>query len=146
MRLVWNMAGPPKKKKYILLLYGLYCIVYYIVLYITIFDAVDYYDVPGEVLDDWLKPTSVMFYLVWLAVGIPAIPAALGFNNIKSFGSGDVKKRSIFLLITVAGLGSGIILDTVILMGEWAQYIIFLPRICILIGASCAVYGLRPTE
>lgn len=146
MRLVWDMVGSPKSKNKVLIIYVSYSIFYYIILYLTMSDAVELYDVEGEVLDDWLTPASLMFYLVWIAVIIPAIPAAIGFNKIRGMTSGDLKKRSVSLLITVMCIGSGILLDTVILLGDHIQNIVSISRILIIIGAIAALFGLRPPK
>ena len=144
--IAWNIAWGSglKGKKKVLYAYLMLIIVYYIVFFLTFSSSVGIYGYPDEVIDTWLLPTSITYYLVWIFIIIDLIVGLVGLISIWKMTSGEWKKKSFALIITVILVGLGVLLDTVILIGDSVQIITSLPRIIMLIAwVIIPFYGFR---
>ncbi|MHA1147686.1 MAG: hypothetical protein ACTSR8_05530 [Promethearchaeota archaeon] len=142
----WNVAGAPKNKWKVELLFIIYSLIYYIVLYTTFQQAVVCPDVPkGEIYDDWISPTSLLYYLLWGEVALASIISAIGWRKFESVAVGTLKKRGLMLFIASVILGTSILLDTVIFM-EWAVNILWIPRIAMIFGIILVYFGFKPSK
>lgn len=142
----WDVAGAPKNKRKVELIFLIYSIVYYIVLYATFSQAIISPDVPvGEIYDDWVSPTSILYYLLWGEVGLASIIAAIGWQKFESDAAGDLRKRGFFLLMTSGIIGISILLDTVIFM-DWAVNFLWIPRAAMIIGVIFVYLGFKPSK
>lgn len=142
----WDVAGAPKNKRKVELVFLIYSIVYYIVLYATFSQAIISPDVPvGEIYDDWVSPTSFLYYLLWGEVGLASIIAAIGWQKFESDAAGDLRKRGFFLLMTSGIIGISILLDTVIFM-DWAVNFLWIPRAAMIIGVIFVYLGFKPSK
>ena len=92
----WDVAGAPYLKKIVIIGFVAFAITYYVILYSTFeYAIVVSTDIPDDqVLDDWIDPTSIFYYFVWLGVIPTAIITAIGFNKFRKLTAGEVKKRS----------------------------------------------------
>lgn len=149
---VWELVGSKKSKK---LIYGLYIVLfvaYYLLLYTWMPQNVVYYDVPGELLDDWINPTTYFFYFIWLLVAITAIITLIGFGKMRSKTTGELKSRSISLILATPIVAFGILADTVIL-GSLPLFpspdhlnFLYLVRFLMVIGSLLIMFAFRPTK
>jgi len=145
----WDVFGSPKYKK--VMISGFVCIsiVYYIILYSTFKISVICPEVPeGEIYDDWINPESIIFYFIWLIIGITAIVTGYGFFKFRKMTAGDLKKRAGFIILASLLVGSGVLSDTVVL-GSLIQphvHLLFIVRFMTLIGAFFTFWALRPSK
>ena len=153
--ITWDLFLSPKHKKKAMIVIMAYFVVYYIVLYVTIQEAIICPPVPkGEILDDWVSPTSIFYYLVWGGVSFAGIIAIIGFFKFSKMTAGDVKKRSLNGLIAGLAIGIGILLDTVILIspplftGFLTPHVnfLFIPRLLVLLGLFLIYRAFRPSK
>lgn len=142
----WDVSGSPKNKKYVLLGYGIYSIVYYIVLYTTFNQAVVCPEVPaGEIYDDWITPFSIFYYVLWGQVFLTSVIAFIGFNKLRESTAGVLKRKSLMVVLSAPIIGGCILLDTVIMM-EWAVNFLFIPRVGMILGVSLLILGFKPSK
>jgi hypothetical protein len=98
---------------------------------------------PGLIYDDWLSATSVSFWMIWIIVVLSAVLWAIGFNNFRKSSSGEIQKRAIRLLLTSFFIGGGILLDTVVFTGIFADYV-WISRVMMIPGVYFGYIGLSP--
>ncbi len=140
----WDVAGAPKNKKLVLIGYIIFSIVYYIVLYATFNQAIVQSET-GIILDDWISPISITYYLLWGNVGLAAIISGIGWIKFRKEGAGEIKKRSNYLLIASALVGISILLDTVVFM-EPHVLLLSIPRIGMIVGVILIYLGFKPAK
>lgn len=142
----WDVAGAPKNKKRVELIFLIYSAIYYIVLYWTFTDAIIIPEVPrGEIYDDWVSPMSLVYYLLWGEVALASVISAIGWRKFESIAPGDLRKRGIFLFIASGIIGTSILLDTVIFM-DFAVNILWIPRIAMIFGIILVYLGFKPKK
>ena len=145
----WDVFGSPKYKKAIIGVFLGLSIVYYIILFATFSQAIVCPEVPrGEIYDDWINPTSILFYLIWIIISITTIIMGTGFNKFRKMTAGDLKKRAGFMILASFLVGSGVLLDTVVLGSiiQPHEYFLYIVRFLTLIGAFCSFWGLRQSK
>ncbi len=145
----WDVFGSPKNKKIIIGGFLGLSIVYYIILYTTFQQTVVCPEVPkGEIYDDWINPTSLIFYFILILISITAVVTGIGFNKFRKMTSGDLKKRGMFMILSSLFVGSGVLLDTVVLGSiiQPHEYFLFIVRFSVIFGAFCAFWGMRPSK
>ncbi len=146
MYVTWDVAGAPKNKKIVLILFTTYSIFYYILLYATFSEAVVCFDVPaGEIYDDWISPTSMIYYILWGEVVLASGISGIGWLKFSKRSSGELKKRANLLLIASGLVGFSILADTVILMESFV-YLLSIPRFAIIIGLSIIYRAFKPSK
>ncbi len=142
----WDVAGSPANKKVVLLSFGAFSVFYYIVLYATFNAAVVIPEVPkGEIYDDWITPLSLFYYILWGEVSFAAIVTLVGFNKFRKASPGELKKKAKFVIVAATLLGPGILLDTVIFM-EAEAFLLFIPRLMVLVSAILIFAAFKPTK
>ncbi len=142
----WDIAGAPKNKRKVELIFLTYSAVYYIVLCATFTQVIICPDVPtGEIYDDWVSPTSLFYYLLWGEVALASIISGLGWVKFERSSAGDLKKRGALLLMASGIVGTSILLDTVIFM-ESAVNILWIPRVAMIIGIIFVYLGFKPSK
>lgn len=139
--LTWDVFGSPTNKKHVLIAFAIYSATYYILLYTTFNQAVIISDT-GIILDDWITPFSVFYYILWGQVLFAAIISSLGFNKFRKATTGDMSARSLGVIIASGIVGGGILLDTVILM-EGQVLLLFIPRLMMIGGLSLIHWSFR---
>ena len=145
----WDVFGAPKFKKPLLVVYFSLMALYYIFLYTTFQEAVVCPDVPkGVIYDDWLSPTSFVYYLLLIMVSITALMTLIGFYQFSKMTAGDLKKRAAFIILASIIIGSCVLLDTVVLGSIITPHedLLFIVRFANIFGAFCAFWGIRPSE
>ena len=120
------------------------CIFYYIVLFATFQQAVVVSDT-GVILDDWISPFSLFYYVLWALVGFASVISFLGFNKFRKATSGDLSKRALFILFDAVIVGGSILLDTVIMM-EAEVNLLFIPRFGMVLGLFLMYWSFRPSK
>ncbi|MGV9173790.1 MAG: hypothetical protein ACOC35_14680 [Promethearchaeia archaeon] len=140
----WDVAGSPKNKKYIVAVFIAFSLVYYLVLFTTFNHAVVQSDT-GIIYDDWITPNSLFYYIIWGIVGLAALISGIGFNKFRKSTPGELHTRSLLLLSSTPIVGLSILLDTVIFM-EPAVYLLFIPRLGMVMGMCFIFYGFRPSS
>jgi hypothetical protein len=142
----WDLLFSKKNKKYALGAVVVISIVYYITLYATWETSVVVVDLSGDtVMEDWLSPTSVPYWLIWALVGLGALVWASGFRRFRKRSPGELRKRANYLLIATLFIGGSILLDTVILMNA-ETYLLILAKLWMIPGLFLGYYGLKPVE
>jgi hypothetical protein len=141
----WDVTGSPKNKKYMLIGFLIYNIVYYIILFTPSTQTIMCPEVPrGEIYDDWVSSNSPLYYLIYGEVLIVAIISAIGFNKFRKTTPGDLKKRSNYILLALPIIGICILLDTVILTDAYVNYL-FIARFLLIFGHFLLLLGFRPS-
>ncbi|MFX1394590.1 MAG: hypothetical protein ACFFAH_13575 [Promethearchaeota archaeon] len=142
----WDVAGAPYLKKIVLIGFIAFSIAYYIILIITFPEAIVCPEVPdGEIYDDWINPQAIFYYFVWIGIITTAIITGIGFNKFRKLTAGNVKKKSLFLIIATPVIGISILLDTVIFMEPHVNFL-FIPRFLIILGVYLIHLGFRPDK
>ena len=139
----WDVVGAPQNKKMVILGYIIFSIVYYIVLYITFNTSVIISDT-GIIYDDWITPLSITYYLLWGIVGLAAVISGIGWIKFRKEGTGEIKKRSNYLLIASGLVGFSILADTVIFIDDLFIPLLSVPRIGMIIGVTLIYLGFKP--
>jgi len=144
----WDAFGSPKSKKVIIGVYFCLMGLYYIFLFTTFPQSVVLSEVSdGEIYDDWLDPTSIVYYLLIIQVSIAAIITFIGFNKFRKMTAGDLKKRAGFIILASLIIGSCVLYDTVILGSIITPHeqFLFIVRFSMIFGAFCAFWAMRPS-
>lgn len=143
----WNVLGSPKNKKPVMILLLITTVLYYITLFLTFNQSIIVSQpVPGEVLDDWVSPLSLFYYLLWGLVGVGASVTGLGFNRFRKATAGDLTSRARFIIFASLFGGGGILLDTVILLGTSFQIILWIPRMMMILTVVLIHLGYKPSK
>ena len=145
----WDVFGYPKFKKPIIGVYFSLMALYYIFLYATFQQAVACPPVSkGEIYDDWLKTTSVVYYLLLFMVSITAVMTIIGFNKFRKMTAGDVKKRAGIVILASFIIAPGILLDTVILGSIITPHVhlLFIVRFVMIFGTLFTFWAIIPSK
>lgn len=141
----WNLLFSKKNKNIAMGIVAVICIVYYITLYATWDTSVVVVASGDAVMEDWLSPTSIPYWLIWTLVGFGCLIWALGFGKFRKRSPGTLRKRANLLLLATFLVGGAILLDTVILM-DASSSILFLPKLMMIPGLALGYLGLKPVE
>jgi hypothetical protein len=143
----WGLLGSPKHKKLALGIFVIYSIFYYIVLIWTFNQAIVCPDVAsGEILNNWVNPSSLFYYVFW---GIVVVAGAITFAGFSKFGkatSGGLRKRAYYVIFASGFIMLGILLDTVIFTYALAYQFDFISRLLVIPGLIFIYYGFRPLK
>ena len=146
MNVGWDMFMPSKKyKKTVLIGMVIISIFYYIILYATIDACTEIPLVPaGELLDDWLVPMTIPYFMFLGLTGFVSVFLGIAFFRFFIKTSGDIRKRAILVVLTALFLGSGVLMDTVIFVGEMWKDFLFIPRIQVILSLVFILIGFKP--
>jgi len=140
----WDVFGAPKNKKPVIIILLIISIIYYILLFATFQETIIVTEpVPGVILDDWVNPLSVFYYILWVLVGLGAGITGAGFNKFRKATSGDLTKRAKYIIMASLLGGGGVLLDTVILMGP-VEIVLWMPRIMMIAAILFFHLGFKP--
>ena len=147
LSIAWTMLMPPEHKKKVLIAVGIFCVFYYIVLYMTFSSAVVCPSVPeGEIYDDWLSSEALPYYLVYaLVLGITII-FAIGIIRFFKAVTGELRQRAIWIMLSTPIMGSCILLDTVVITGAMFQDLLFIVRFLMIPAFFFTYLGFKPAE
>jgi len=150
--IVWELVGSKKSKKIIYLMYLVLFIAYYVLLYVWFPQNVVQYDFPGDLLDDWISPTTIFFYFIWILVSITAVITLIGFIKMRSKTTGELKTRSLLLILATPIVAIGILADTVVL-GSIPLFpspshlnFLYLIRFLMIVGVFLIFIAFRPAQ
>ncbi|MFX0102509.1 MAG: hypothetical protein ACFFCS_23280 [Candidatus Hodarchaeota archaeon] len=142
----WDFFGSPRNKKQILAAFMVYSFIYYSVLFVTYKQAVVCPDVPvGELLDDWVTPSSLFYYIIWGQVTFTAVVTLIGFNNVRKATQGVLNRKANYLIITAILFTIPILLDTVVLTGIHENFL-YIVRFMAIIGFFPLYAGYKPVK
>jgi len=142
--IAWDLLFSPKYKKVGLGFFGVLYVIYYIFLYWTWNQTVLHTDPNTSlVYDDWLSWTSVPYWIIWIIVGMVTAMWAIGFNKFRKSSAGELQKRVVNLFLASFFIGAGILLDTVIFIGIFPDYV-WISRVIMMPGIYFAYKGLSP--
>jgi hypothetical protein len=139
----WDLLFTPKYKKVGLAIFGAFYAIYYIFLFLTWSPTVMVSDVSGQIFDDWLSPTSVSFWMIWVIVGASSVLWAIGFNSFRKKSAGEFRRRAIYLFLATFFIGGGILLDTVAFIGALGEFA-WIARLMMIPGVYTGYVGLNP--
>ncbi|TFF99996.1 MAG: hypothetical protein EU540_05875 [Promethearchaeota archaeon] len=147
LSIAWTMLLPPEHKKKVLIAVGIFCVFYYVVLYMTFSSAVVCPKVdPGEIYDDWLSSEELPYYLVYaLVLGNSAI-FAIGIIRFFKAVTGELRQRAIWIMISTPIMGTVILLDTVVITADMFQEFLFIIRFLMILALVCTYIGFKPAE
>ena len=146
MNVGWDMFVPSKKyKKTVLIIMLIISIFYYIVLYWDITAVTQVSITSGsELIDDWLIPMTIPYFIFLGMTGITSILLGIAFFSFFRKTSGDIRRRAIFVVFCAVFLGSGVMMDTVIFIGDMWKDLLFIPRIQVILGGIFLILGFKP--
>jgi len=143
----WDVFGSPKNKKPVMIILLGTTVIYYLGLFLTFNQAIIVSDpVPEVILDDWVNPMSIFYYILWGQVGLGALVTGLGFNKFRKVTAGDLTVRAKYIMTASILGGGGILFDTVILMGPIFGGILWLPRIMMIATVILIHLGYKPSK
>jgi len=143
----WDVFGSPKNKKPVMIILFGTTVIYYLALFLTFNQAIIVsVPVPEVILDDWVNPMSIFYYILWGQVGFGALVTGVGFNKFRKATAGDLTSRSKYIMTASILGGGGILLDTVILMGTSVQIILWIPRIMMIATVILIHLGYKPSK
>ena len=146
MSVGWDMFMPSKKyKKTMLIIMIIISVFYYIVLYWDIYAVTEVSNTGGsELIDDWLIPMTIPYFIFLGMTGVTSGMLGILFFNFFKKTSGEIRKRAILVVFGAVFLGSAVLMDTVIFMGDMWKDFLFIPRIQVTIGGICILLGFKP--
>jgi hypothetical protein len=145
----WDIAGSPKNKKTILLGFGLFTLLYYVIYYVgtPITSAVKI--IPGfgtdTLYDDWLDPSYLFYWMLWAEVVIAAIVSGVGFMKFLKVTTGALRKKAMYLLIATFFVGIGILEDLVDFT-EFHLFYLWIARFLVVPGMWLIFFGFKPIK
>jgi hypothetical protein len=141
----WDLFLSSKYKKLVLIAMIIISVFYYIILYMNI-DTVT--EIPavaiGEIYDDWLVPLTMPYFMFLGMTGFVSTVLAISFFKFFKKTSGDIRKRAILIVLAAIFLGSAVLMDTVIFIGEIWKDLLFIPRIQVVLGLLFMLLGFKP--
>ncbi|HMF34413.1 MAG TPA: hypothetical protein VKK79_23525 [Candidatus Lokiarchaeia archaeon] len=146
----WDVAGSPNNKKQILIGFGAFSVVYYIVYFATIFTSWNAIVVspglaPDTLYDDWLDPAFAFYYFMWLEVGFAAAVTGIGFARFMKSTPGALRKKSLYIVIATLFVGGGILFDLVDFT-TFHLYYLWIFRFLVGPGLLLIFYGFKPLK
>ena len=145
MNLGWDLFLSPKHKKVVLISMTIVSVFYYIILYWNIDTVTEMSAVSvGEIYDDWLIPMTIPYFIFLGMTSFTTIVLFIAFLKFFKNTSGDIRKRAIIIVLAAVFLGSAVLMDTVIFVGEIWKDFLFIPRIQVIIGLLCMIVGFKP--
>lgn len=147
LSIAWDLLMPPEHKKKVLIAVGIFCVFYYIVLYMTFSSAVVCPNVePGEIYDDWLAAGSLPYYLVYALVLGNTVIFAIGIMRFFKAVTGELRQRAMWIIIATPIIGTAILLDTVVITADIFQEFLFIIRFLMIPTFYFLYKGFKPPE
>ncbi len=147
----WDIAGSPKNKKQILLGFGLFTAVYYVIYYgytvAPLTNAVQIIDGLGTdtLFDDWILPAYPFYWMLWAEVGFAAIVSGVGFMKFLKVTTGALRTKARYLLVATFFVGIGILVDLVDFT-EFHLYYLWIARFLVVPGMWLIFIGFKPLK
>ena len=143
----WSLAGEQEHKKLALGIFVGYSIFYWIILVLTFNQAILCPAVPtGEILNNWINPFSLFYYVYWGMIVIAGIITFIGFYKFRKSAPGTLRKRGTYVMLASCFIVLGILLDTVIFTDSLAYQFDFISRLLIIPGLVLIHLGYRPLK
>ncbi len=141
----WDLVGSPMVKKYVLIIALIISAIYYATFFLEFPYAIQISELESinEVYDDWVNPMSFFFAFIWIQTMISTVICAIGWHKFRKVSTGNLKKRSNSLIISIPIFGCVVLMDTVV-PGHLIHSLVFIPRLILLIGMYLLGRSFRP--
>ncbi len=146
----WDVVGSPKNKNQILLGFGAFSAIYYIVYYVL-----EIYISPGQVIivapnpppnglyDDWINPSSIFYYFLWAELLFIILVTGIGFLKFMKSSPGALRRKALYIVMATLFLGGGIIVDLLI---PNPVIILWITRLMVAVGPWFMIAGYKPLK